>query len=79
LLKPAATGNETVGEGVFFPGVNTLFEGQQINGHTEKRKAERRHTHREERSKTQIKEDPRIRAEEPGPLRDTTSEGPSAL
>jgi hypothetical protein len=34
----------------------------------------------EERSKTQIKEDPSSRSKEkPGPLRDTTSEGPSTL
>jgi hypothetical protein len=37
-------------------------------------------THRGERSKTQIKEDPSSRSkEEPGPLRDTTSEDPSTL
>jgi hypothetical protein len=85
------------GEVTFFPGANTPFEGQQINGQTHreerqiKRDTEETHSrretskrHKEERSKErpemQIKEDPCSRSkEEPGPLRDTTSEGPSTL
>jgi hypothetical protein len=73
-----------------FPGANTLFEGQQIN---EQRHRDRRedtekgredtHTEKgdtEERLMTQINEDPSSRSKEkPGPLRDTTSEGPSTL
>jgi hypothetical protein len=60
-----------------FRGANTLFQGQQ------NKDTQRRRQITEERSKerpeTQIKDDPRIRAEEPGPLRDTASEGPSTL
>jgi hypothetical protein len=58
---------------------NTVYEGQQINGQTQRREEERREEKRRE-IKTQIKEDPSSRSkEEPGPLRDTTSEGPSTL
>jgi hypothetical protein len=85
-------GNETWGKGSSCPGANTLFEGQQINGQTHREmRREDTHTHThththtqkrdtEERSKMQIKEDPSSRSkEEPGPLRDTTPEGPSTL
>jgi hypothetical protein len=41
-LETAATGNETVGKVSSIRGANTLFEGQQINGQTEKRDIERR-------------------------------------
>jgi hypothetical protein len=73
-----------------FPGTNTIFEGQQINGQTRREETQktvrRENTEKEiteqraeERSKTQIKEDPSsISKEEPGPLRDT-SEGQSTL
>jgi hypothetical protein len=71
-------------------GANTRFEGHQINGQTHRERREDTHRREiteeqitEERSKerpeTQIKGDPRSRAEEPRPLRDTTSEGPSTL
>jgi hypothetical protein len=53
-----------MGEVSSIRGANTLFEGQQINGHTEKRRED---THREKRdteetSKTQIKENPSSRS-----------------
>jgi hypothetical protein len=50
----------TVGEVVFFPGANTLFEGQQINGH---RQIKRRDKDRRDIDKrTQIKRDQRRRS-----------------
>jgi hypothetical protein len=79
------------------PGANTLFEGREIQGETQRGDRDRRDTETdrdgrdteikiqieerhlretEEGSKTQIKEDPSSRSkEEPGPLRDTMSEG----
>jgi hypothetical protein len=62
LLETAATGNETVGWGKVssIRGANTLFEGQQINGHTGKERTQRRrgietrektHTHTQRREK----------------------------
>jgi hypothetical protein len=90
--KPQQREMKPWGEVSSFRGANTLFEGQQINIHTHTHTHTYIHTHRretwerhtEERSKerpeTQMKEDPSSRSkEEPGPLRDTTSEGPSTL
>jgi hypothetical protein len=63
-------------------GANTLFEGQQINGHTQRGE---RHTDKEteetERERErEIKDADQGRSkEEPGPLRDTTSEGHNTL
>jgi hypothetical protein len=70
-----------------FQDANTLLQKQQ-----NKNRREIKREHREERSpkknteqiteerpETQIKEDPRTRAEGLGPLRDTTSEGQSTL
>jgi hypothetical protein len=77
-----------------FRGVNTLLQGQQNKGRTKKEITEERtqkadqQTDKSSRSKegpTQMREDeitgdPRIRStEEPGPLRDATSEGQSTL
>jgi hypothetical protein len=40
-----------------FRGANTLLQGQQINGHTEKtQKTEKKETHREERNRREITE-----------------------
>jgi hypothetical protein len=62
-------------------GANTLLRGQQINGQDTQKEITEQIT--EERSKerpeTQIKGDQRTRAEEPGPLRDATSEDQSTL
>jgi hypothetical protein len=67
-------------------GAKILLHGQQINGQTHREgrspKVVTEQTTEErskERPETQIKEDKRTRAEEPGPLRDTTSEGHSTL
>jgi hypothetical protein len=49
------------GEVSSFRCANTLVEGQQINGHTEKRETEERS---KERPETQIKEDPSSRSKE---------------
>jgi hypothetical protein len=46
-------GNETVGKVSSIRSANTLFEGQQINGHREEK---RRHKHREERNRRAIKD-----------------------
>jgi hypothetical protein len=71
-LETAATGNETVVEGVF-------FEGGQINRQTQREKRETEERSKE-RPETRIEEDPSSRSkEETGSLRDTTSEGPSTL
>jgi hypothetical protein len=65
-------------------GANILFDGQQINGQTHRKRRETQKREREERSKerpeTQIKEESSSRSkEEPAPLRDTTSEGHNTL
>jgi hypothetical protein len=76
-----------------FPGVNTILQGQKNKNRTQKeitddrsQKADQQadKSSRSKEGPTQIREDEitgdqRIRAEEPGPLRDTTSEGQSTL
>jgi hypothetical protein len=74
-----------------FPRANTIFEGQQLNGQTHREDRRREETEKRDHGRTyhrreikgatreQIQGDPRIRAEEPGPLRDTTSEGQITL
>jgi hypothetical protein len=86
-LETAATGNETVGGGVFFPGRKHPISGaadkrtdreEKRRENTQRKETQKRET--EERSMTQIKEDPSSRSkEEPGPLRDATSEGHNTL
>jgi hypothetical protein len=59
------------------PGANTVFEGQEI--HREKKRHRDKDTDRRG-IKDADQEDPSSRSKEgPGPLRDTTSEGPSTL
>jgi hypothetical protein len=76
------------GEVYAIPGANTLFEGRHIKrGERDIRDTEIRtqieesyQRETEEGSKTQIKEHESSRCkEEPGPLRDTASEGHSTL
>jgi hypothetical protein len=69
-------------------GVNTLLQGQQINGQTHRRENTEDKSQKADKSSrskerpTQIRPAQRkskARAEEPGPLRDATSEGQSTL
>jgi hypothetical protein len=65
------------GEVSSFRGASTLFEGQQINGHTQREERHREETQRretqkretEERSKTQIKKQQIQRGTRTGPRR----------
>jgi hypothetical protein len=82
IRSNANTGNETLLQGVFNPGRQHPTSGaaeykqRQINGQiTEDRSKADKGQVRE----NQIKGDQRTRAEEPGLLRDTTSEGQSTL
>jgi hypothetical protein len=65
-----------MGGGVFYPRRNTLFEEQQINGQRHRRED----THREKTDRRDTEEiTEQITEDQPGPFRDTTSEGPSTL
>jgi hypothetical protein len=63
----------------YFQDTDTLLQGQQNKGRSDREERSWKNRSQKRDQKSDQRPDPRIRAEEPGPLRDTTSEGPSTL